>query len=403
MPSFSYTAVTKAGATTRGAIVARDEVGALDVLVRRGLTPTALRKGRWSNVPWWKRELFPRRRLSARLFPIFTSLATLLNARLPLIEALGFVAAQTRDPVLHHLLSNLQDALQNGQSLTHALDSPDATALPLRIRTLLQLGERTDTLAQTCARVASMLKSEADIAGELRSALVYPVILLAMSLLVLGMLVFFLTPTLLQVFVTAQADPPGLLSVMNAVRIAFVVHIGPLAAGVAIVALLAVLLRSRLSHALQWILSRTPITATFLRKRDSAAFCQTMSVMLQAGMSSVDGLSAATPIIRTPAWRQAITQARLDVEAGASLADALERLDQLDPIAKALIRAGDKSDRLGDMFQSAADTLHRDTQAALKRALSLLTPFLTLLIGGLVGVLIVSTITAILDLNDIAF
>ena len=80
------------------------------------------------------------------------------------------------------------------------------------------MGEASDTLGDTCRRIAHMLRSEAEVASEMRSAMVYPVILLVMSTLVLGLLVFYLVPTLLPVFETAAADPPPVLQAMDAAR-----------------------------------------------------------------------------------------------------------------------------------------------------------------------------------------
>ena len=402
MPSFSYSAITQTGATTRGALVARDEVEALEALARKGLTPTDLRQGAGGAVPWWQRELSLSGPKPARLLPMFVSLATLLEARIPLTDALGFVQGQVRDAGLRVAVSAIRDDLENGQSLRQALEDR-GDVFPQRIATLLIMGEASDTLADTCRRIAHMLKSEAEVASEVRSAMVYPVILLVMSTLVLALLVFYLVPTLLPVFETAAADPPPVLQAMDNVRQALTGDgTTALAIGAAVV-LALYLLRGVVRSALQWVLVRAPVTGAYLRKRHSLGFCQNLAVMVEAGMSSVDGIAAAEPALPITPWRGQLQAARAEIEAGASLSAAMERITFLDPMARSLIKAGDETDRLGPMLAAAADAMQSETQTTLKRALSLLTPALTLIIGAVVGVLIVSTITAILDLNDIAF
>ena len=175
-----------------------------------------------------------------------------------------------------------------------------------------------------------------------------------------------------------------------------------LAVGAAVL-LALYLLRGAVRSALQWVLVRAPVTGAYLRKRHSLGFCQNLAVMVEAGMSSVDGIAAAEPALPITPWRGQLQAARAEIEAGASLSAAMERITFLDPMARSLIKAGDETDRLGPMLAAAADAMQSETQTTLKRALSLLTPALTLIIGAVVGVLIVSTITAILDLNDIAF
>lgn len=402
MPSYSYSAITQAGATTRGALVARDEVEALEALARKGLTPTDLRQGTGSAVPWWQREFSLTGPKPSRLLPMFVSLATLLEARIPLTEALGFVHGQLRDPSLRVAISAMRDDLENGQSLRQSLEDR-GDVFPLRIATLLIMGETSDTLGDTCQRIAQMLRSEAEVAAEMRSAMVYPVILLVMSALVLSLLIFYLVPTLLPVFETAAADPPPILQAMDNVRTSLT---GGGINGLAIAGAMVLslyLFRGRLRSAIQWLLIRAPVTGTYLRKRHSLSFCQNLGVMIEAGMSSVEGISAAEPGMPYGAWRRQLQAARTDIEAGTSLSTALERITFLDPMARSLIKAGDETDRLGPMLKAASDAMQTETQTTLKRALSLLTPALTLIIGTVVGVLIVSTITAILDLNDIAF
>lgn len=402
VPSYSYSAITRTGTATRGALVARDEVEALEALARKGLTPTDLRLGSGVAVRWWQRELAFSGPKPARLLPMFVSLSTLLDAGIPLTEALGFVQGQLHDPALRVAVTAMRENLENGQSLHQSLEER-GDVFPQRIATLLVMGERSDTLGETCKRIAQMLRSEAEVAAEVRSAMVYPVILLVMSTLVLGLLVFYLVPTLLPVFETAAAQPPPVLRAMETVRQALTSS-GPTVLALAAATLLSLyLLRGVARSAAQWLLVRAPVTGAYLRKRHSLAFCQNLGVMVDAGMSSVDGIRAAEPGIPIAPWRTQLQTARSEIEAGASLSSAVDRIAFLEPMARSLIKAGDETDQLRPMLKAAAEAMQTETQTTLKRALSLLTPALTLVIGAVVGVLIVSTITAILDLNDIAF
>ncbi|MEL7092178.1 MAG: type II secretion system F family protein [Pseudomonadota bacterium] len=402
MPNFSYTAIDTRGATTRGALVAMSETEALEALARKGLTPTDLRRGTGAAVPWWQREIGGAKPKPARLLPVFVSLATLLEAQVPLTDALRFVEAQAEDPALRIAISGTREDLENGQTLQQALAERD-DVFPARIASLLVMGDRSDTLAETCQRIVHMLRSEAEVAAEVRSALVYPVILLGMSLLVLSLLVFYLVPTLLPVFETADATPPAVLQGMDAVRRALTddglsVLALVLAAGLALV-----LLRRPMRAVLHRALIAAPVTGPYLRKRHSLSFCQNLGLMVEAGMSSVDGIEAAEAAMPAGPWRSALRTARTEIEAGASLSTAIGRISFLDPMAASLIQAGDETDRLGPMLRAASEAMQGETRTTLKRALALLTPAMTLALGVLVGVLIVSTITAILDLNDIAF
>ena len=403
MPSFSYSAIGADGKRVRGVVSAVDEVSALERLARNGLTPIDLTQGSTGALRWWQREVGLRKSEpnAAKMLPAFSALATMLSAKLPILDALRFVADQEKDPTLKIGFSGLADDIESGLSLSAALDA--RSLLPARVATIIKLGETTDTLPSAASRVVDLLKSEAQLAGEVRSALVYPVILLGMSVFVLGLLVFFLVPTLTPVFEAAGAAPPPVLAAMEGVRVA-VTSAGWQSVAVGGALLLGLFMaRGFFWRAFRALALRLPVTGPYLRKRASLAYCQTLAVMTGAGLPLMDGMAMAEETIAVGPWRAQLAQSRADVEAGQSVSQALVQCRFLDPVALTLIRAGDETDQVKEMLSAAADALQGSTQTTLKRALSLLTPILTLLIGGLVGALIVSTITAILDLNDIAF
>ena len=149
--------------------------------------------------------------------------------------------------------------------------------------------------------------------------------------------------------------------------------------------------------------SHLPIAGAYLRQRETLRFCQNLSLMLTAGATLPEALTTAEEATDASVWQTHIHTAREEIEAGQSLSVSFQEFAPFDPMALSLIKAGEESDNLVAMLSSAATALEGTTRTTLKRALGLLTPTLTLIIGGLVGLLIMSTISAILDLNDIAF
>jgi len=233
--------------------------------------------------------------------------------------------------------------------------------------------------------------------------MVYPIILLAMSLLVLALIVFYLAPTLGPVFETAGSPPPPILRMMLALE--NVLTSQPLTALIGVIGLgLALfMLRRPLGGALGNLLSRIPIMGSYHRNRETLRFCQTLDLMLSAGATLPEALAAAEEATSSRSWQTAIAQARLDIEAGGTLSANLETFGGFNKMALSLLRAGEESDAMRTMLSSATSQLENETRDTLQQALRLLTPALTIVIGGMVGFLIISTISAILDLNDIAF
>lgn len=403
MPRFAYEALDSTGKTISGTIDAAHEQQALELISGRGLTPVDLHHGNL-KVPWWSRELSLSGASSVKsrdLETFFESFATLLSASLPLSRALAFCENQARNRELQQAISELRADVENGKSLAASLES-QGKAIPERLQKIVLLGERSNTLPEAVRRAAQMLKTEAELRGELRSAMVYPIILLVMSLLVLTLLVFYLAPTLTPVFATAGVDAPPVLRILTRIKellsqnglVSMAILIG--------IALLMFLGWGKVLGFLGRALAVIPAVAQYQNNRETLRFCQSLSLMLDAGATLPEALNAADDATTSVAWKNMISEARLKVEAGANLSDSLAEFPNFEPVTLSLLRAGEESGSIGPMLGSAMLTLQNGTKEALQKTLRLLTPALTLFIGAMVGFLIISTITAILDLNDIA-
>jgi len=404
MPRFSYSAFQPDGREVSGTIDAPDEMQALKQIAGRGLTPVDLSAGSLKG-PWWSRELSLTGASSVKprdLEAFFDNFATLLRAQLSLPRALAFCEGQTRNHELAQTISELRSDIENGQTLATALGAHSGV-IPDRLQAILRLGESSNTLPDAVTRTAQMLNQEAGMRRDLQSAMVYPIILLVMSLLVLAMIVFYLAPTLAPVFATAGAEPPFVINAMAALRTVVLENTVIVLALGATAVLALLVFRKSIGALLLLPIRRLPIVKSYLSKRETLRFSQTLTLMLSAGATLPDALNAAQDGAGDGVWRDRIEQARLDVEAGGSLSDALDGFQMFDLMTLSLLHAGEESDDVVGMLTSATNQLQNATRNTLQQVLRLLTPALTLLIGGLVGLLIISTISAILDLNDIAF
>lgn len=403
MPRFAYEAFERSGQRKAGTVHALTELQALEQLSKKGLTPVELTQD-GSAERWWNREVSLSGKSSVKpadLELFFDTFSTLLASQFPVSRALSFCEEQTRNRELADAIAELRAGIENGETFTASLEN-QAQVFPRRLRTMLGLGENSNTLPQAAAKAAELLQTENELRRQVTSAMVYPVILIGMSLLVLALIVFYLAPTLAPVFVSAGVEAPPMLRAMVAVRTA-VAGNPLLTMGVVLVSCgLFFMARGFLFSLLVGALSYVPAIARYSNSREALRVCQSLELMLGAGASLPEALTAAQDAAISETWRAILREAQLEVEAGASLSASLGGFDQFDPIAYSLLSAGEESNDLPRMLNLASTRLQSETRLALQRALRLLTPSITLLIGAVVGVLIVSTITAILDLNDIA-
>ena len=402
MPRFAYSAYADTGRLIKGEIEADSNAAALDLLALRGLTPVSVSEGT-RNVPWWARDIsFGGNGIRQQeLISFFSNFSAMLNARYPLMKALRFCHVQSRNPIMKRSLNAVAEAVADGAQL-HVACGRENKVFPEHLVTLIKLGEQSNSLQQVVRSISEMLEQQHELKRELRGTLVYPLILLLMSVLVISLIVFYLVPTLQPVFSSAGAPLPTPLAIMMASREIIVSGWPVLAAAAACLLVLILHSGSRLIQWLRPLLMKLPVLGLHIRQRETLSFCQTMSLMLSSGATLPQALATSRRMGGSVALQDMLEQAEMAVADGGRMSDVLTQSQLLDPMAAALIEAAEETDRLAETFKTIVNDLSARLRATLKQAMQLLTPILTLAIGLTVGAVILSTISAIMDINDIA-
>jgi type II secretory pathway component PulF len=406
MPRFAYRALTADGSSTIGDVLADTEVQALEELARRGLVPVSLDRGvSDADLRWWQRDvsLFgtPGQLSPKELENIFSMMGSLLSARLPLLRALSFCHDQTSDPRSRRMLAALRRSVENGSSLAAAM-ADCGPAVPERLIALVASGEASNRLEDVMKRTARALTAEAQISRDLRGALIYPGLLLGLAVLVLGMIAFYLAPTLLPVFSASGVPAPlplrALAGVGETIRTGWPV----LLAALAVAFVMLSLLRAQVSLALGRLSHWLPVIGPHLRRRETLRITQTLGLMLDSGAPMIKALAAARDSLRSPSYVALLSETEQEIAAGGTLTSVLGASDLIDPMARTLITAGEEADRLVEAIATTNGLLEAQITQGIAQAVRLLTPILTLAIGLGVGSVILATISAIMDLNDLA-
>ncbi len=370
MPRFTYSAIDREGALVKGDISAPDDLAAMDQLARQGLTPVSLDEG-GSAEPWWQRDI----RLfgnSAHLKKddqarFFATLRTMLSSGFTLIRALTFAANQMKGGREKRVASALADHVSAGGTLADAL--ADSGAFPDRLIGLIQIGERANRLTEVTQSIADMLNTEIRNAQQVRQALIYPTILLVMSVLVVLMLVFFLAPTLVPVFRSAGAEPPGLLATLDGIGTYLRAEWMTSLVGLGAMALALLVFRAPLAARFGALIRRLPGIRSYATARETLRFLQTLHLMLASGAQVPLALGTTAETAATARWRDGIEDMRTKVEAGETLTVALREAGLADDRALAFVEAGEEGDRLAQMLAQGAALLDDATTNQLSQIL----------------------------------
>ena len=420
MATFNYKAYTAQGVVTAGTIVADGLDAAIDALYGSGLTPFETwttagdRVGRSGqsptsrgkiDVPVWKRELFESNRFSLKeLTALTVELASLTNSGLPLDAAFRIIAGPGASAKTIRLANGLLKDVLAGSQLSEAM-ARRPEIFPPDYRAILSAGEAGGVTGQVLRQIAELLGRRLEIRGKVMSALVYPAMLVLMSLVSVLVIVFVLVPSISPIFTDAGLPLPGILNTLAELQENWLSAAVVLLAGGATGAVLwnRAKRNAEIMLGLDRLKFSLPVVGKLIQIREAAGFSRALGTLLSARVPLMSAMHTARALVTNRHLNALYRQAIERVPEGTPLHQALGGIGLLPPTSQRLVAVGEESGQLGPMLLQVATVLEGDLQQQIERMVGLVTPILTLAIGGSIGGLIMQVMTAVLSINDLAF
>jgi type II secretory pathway component PulF len=331
-----------------------------------------------------------------RLLLLTQALYEALDAGVPLLGTFQAVAEQEDDPRIAALLEHLGDRVAAGQMLSEAM-AEHPHAFPGIYCSLVRAGEQSGSLPEVLLSITGFLEWRIEIASTVKQAMVYPLIVAAAGYGMVLFMLSFVIPRLGSVLSKMGGELPAASKVLiecSGFVETHVLHI--LGATVAAVITAKLLLaRPAVQGLVLDVLGRLPVVSGLVRTLAIAQFARTFSVLLHAGLTMTQALDLGAAAVAQPTVRDRIDGARERILAGARLGEALRAEEVLPPVALSMVLVGEEAGRLPVTFERLSRLYDREVKAAVKKALGLLEPAVTVLLGLVVGgvaVLVVTTI-----------
>ncbi|MEN5363123.1 type II secretion system inner membrane protein GspF [Brevundimonas intermedia] len=401
MAAFDYVAVDAAGRTVSGALTAADEVAARSLLSRRRLALLEITPAR--VVGRAETAARPGGKLNAKTLALTTrQLATLISVA-PIEEALRTLALQADRIAVRRVLEGVHAGVMEGRRLSDAM-SRQGQAFPPLYRAMVSAGEQSGALQPILERLADGLERDQQVRGKVITALVYPCVLAVVALGVIGALMTFVVPKVVDQFDSMNQTLPLLtrlvIGVSDLMRnwgwLVLVVLAVLAAAGV------VARRRQNIRMTMDRAVLRLPLVGRLTRDLHGAKMARTLSTMIAAGLPVLEGLTITARTVSNRALRQA-TEAMADaVREGGGLSAAMRRADVFPPILVYMTASGESSGRLEPMLERAADYLEREFSTFTAVMLSLLEPAIIVVMGGVVALIVLSILLPILQINTLA-
>ncbi|MDX2308362.1 MAG: type II secretion system F family protein [Hyphomicrobium sp.] len=406
MPRYRYKALDSEGAATTGEIVADTRGDALEHLARTRRTAVALDEtlGPVVEGPWWQRDVLAPSELPIGDLSSFTrELASLTSANVPIDEALRLMLLQPAIGARQRRVTKaLLARVTEGQSLSAAL-AQSKPGFPAYYARLVEAAETGGTLGPALDDLATFIERSAEVRARVLSALVYPAVLVMAALLAITVIAGVLVPAVQPIFEDAGVAPPFIIRLLGGIS-AFLTEkwwlVLALLAGLGALAV-ALLRDSALRTAWDGVLLRLPILGRLIVESETARIARTLSALVRNGVPLADAVRVSSGVVSNRVLGQAITEARKDIEEGVAASTAFARSGLYPELFVSLTRVGEETGQLDPMLARVAATYDALVVRRTERLMTLLTPVLTVVIGGFVGLLLISVMNAILSVNEL--
>lgn len=404
MAKFRYRACALDGSLAEGAIDAGSMEAAKDALWSQGLTPFQMRAESEAGTKWWQREISIGARSKATDLAAFTrELATLYAADIPLDDALRILCDQASSANLRALVASLRPDVLNGMMLSDAMEKR-SVIFPADFVAAVRAGEVGGTVNQVFMELADLLERRLEIQTRIRSALIYPCILIALSLVTFAIIVGGLIPSIAPIFAANGKAVPFAIQLMLSIHARWVETIVALVLlPSAMVALWSIIGRKApVRLTIDRYKTKVPVIGPFLLQQEAARFARTFGTMLRAGVPLSQAAKSGCAVIRNRYVAAGVNSAIDAVHQGVALHLALQNETAFPSVALQMISVGEEAGKLEHMVMRVAITLERQIQTSIDRFMAALTPALTVSIAVMIGALVLPLMNAVLSINDLA-
>lgn len=411
MGAYSYKALNEEGKTVKGILEGDSERHIRTQLRAKKLKPlevvgsaaeSSQTEAESSSISGWSRKRASR--LSTRELSMITrQLASLVRSGLPLDEALHATAKQSQKANVKRVVLQVRTKVLEGFSLAQALgDNP--IAFNEMYRALVRAGEGSGYLSPVLERLAEYTQSSQILQQRIKMAMIYPIVMLVVSIAVIVALMVLVVPKLVKIFEQGKRELPLLTQGLIATS-EFLMNYGVflLLGIVGLVVLVKRLMRDpgrlRAWHVVQL---RLPVFGELVKQINSARFAATLSLLSASGVPLLQALSISGQVMTNKIMQEACDQVSNSVREGTSLSRALDASGVFPPLLVQLVASGETNGTLPQQLDNAAKDQERELEMMLGVAMGLLEPATIIFMGGAVLVIVMAILTPIFEMTSLS-
>lgn len=397
MGAYQYSALKNSGNTSKGVIEADSPSHARQLLRQQGLIPTHV------TASSKKRHANAKVQFKAKDLALFTrQLATLLSAAIPLDEALCGVSDQSQKTSIRQLVISVRSKVLEGYGLAQALgEYPQA--FPELYRATVAAGEQTGNLDEVLNKLADYTEHQQETQQKIQQALIYPTLMLVVSITIICFLLAFVVPKIIAVFADGGQELPTathlLIAFSDGIQSWGLYCLFGLI--IMITGFKKALNNPQIKTRWHQCLLQLPGIKHLVITTNVARYSHTFAILFAAGVSVLEAMRVGTSLINNCIMREGFETATIHVKEGMPISQALEKTTYFTPMATHLMASGEKSGKIAELMERTAVYLDREIRRLIDTALTLLEPLVILFMGAIIMFIVLATLLPIFSMEQL--
>lgn len=399
---FRYKALTRAGANLVGEMEAQSRATVLEDLHQLGHFPIEVTEIKASAAGSTVGKSFFSGQPSGKQITMFTrELSMLLKAGLPLDQALSFLERDAASKSLGKLIGRVGTEISSGKSLYEAMIHQTAAFPPIYAR-MVRVAEASGTLETVLERIATGREKAQKLRSMALSEILYPCMLIAMAIVAVTVMLTVVVPRFKDMIGDAGTQVPDQARMVIAASDWLLANWQYLLACLASLFLILAISWSKIQGAAENALMRLPLIGTILQLTLTVRFCRTLGMLIENGVDLPSALKLVSDVIGNKKASSALDGSYDALRKGRSFLEPISQVGLFPPVLINMLRVGDETGSLATSLLHMAEVFEEKLERTVERTFTIFEPVIILLVSGIIAFIIVSILSAVISINDLA-
>ncbi len=389
MPNFTYTAMDKAGKTTKGKLEAKSKESALQTLKDNQLYPIEV-----IAETKWTADLSIGARVTTRDLTIFCQqFEAVLKAGISVLEALHLLQEQTENKYFKGIISDLYNSVEQGEALSKSM-AKHPKVFPNILINMVAAGELSGNLEIALDRMAVHFQKEYDMNQNVKKATTYPIVVAVIAVAVIVILLVVVIPTFVDMFSQLGQELPlttrMLIGISNFMIQRWYIVI--LVVGSIVTGFIMFAKSENGGKLLNRIFLRVPVFGPVNTKIVASRFSRTLSTLLASGLPLLEALEVVSKVVDNQFVEDGLLHTKEQVSKGVPLSKPIQEMNVFPPMITHMVRIGEDTGQLEPILNNVADFYDREVETAVSQLTTMLEPAIIVFLAVVVGFVVISII-----------